>query len=258
MLSEKRIIDALVQAKTRGVIVKVILEPNPYGNPYINKKTYATLQKANIVVVWADATKYTYTHAKFFLIDGSFVIMTANMTHSAFVTNREFFIRGSDSNIFIVLQKIFSADFDHEAISLSNQNLVISPIDSRKKLESLLSTAQKTILLYSETFDDKSILQILENKSSSGTKINVILADPKKVSSNQKTIDFLKSIGVQVFTPKKPIIHAKALIIDGSFAYIGSENFTKNSLENNREVGILTRDKKVVNQLLQLAKSDEK
>jgi phosphatidylserine/phosphatidylglycerophosphate/cardiolipin synthase-like enzyme len=91
MLSEKRIIDALKEAKMRGVIIRVILEPNPYGNPYINKKTFATLEKAGIPVVLADDKRYVFTHAKFMLVDDVYVVMTANMTHSAFVTNREFF-----------------------------------------------------------------------------------------------------------------------------------------------------------------------
>jgi phosphatidylserine/phosphatidylglycerophosphate/cardiolipin synthase-like enzyme len=92
MLSEKRIIEALKDAKSRGIEVKVILEPNPFGNSYINKRPYTTLQNANIPVVWADSKKYVFTPAKFFLIDDSYIVMTANMTHSAFVTNREFYM----------------------------------------------------------------------------------------------------------------------------------------------------------------------
>lgn len=36
---------------------------------------------------------------------------------------------------------------------------------------------------------------------------------------------------------KKPL-HAKVLIRDGDSAFIGSFNYTKNSLERNREIGI--------------------
>jgi len=37
---------------------------------------------------------------------------------------------------------------------------------------------------------------------------------------------------------KHPSLHAKAIIVDKERAFIGSFNFTKNSLENNREIGI--------------------
>ncbi|MEO8801665.1 MAG: phospholipase D-like domain-containing protein, partial [Polyangiaceae bacterium] len=38
----------------------------------------------------------------------------------------------------------------------------------------------------------------------------------------------------------KPYIHAKAIIVDGTAMYVGSENLTQNSLENNRELGVVT------------------
>jgi phosphatidylserine/phosphatidylglycerophosphate/cardiolipin synthase-like enzyme len=37
---------------------------------------------------------------------------------------------------------------------------------------------------------------------------------------------------------KKLSLHAKAVLIDDERGFVGSFNFTKNSLENNRELGI--------------------
>jgi len=37
---------------------------------------------------------------------------------------------------------------------------------------------------------------------------------------------------------KSPTLHAKSLIRDDEQAFVGSFNFTQNSLENNRELGI--------------------
>ncbi len=42
-----------------------------------------------------------------------------------------------------------------------------------------------------------------------------------------------------------PALHAKALIIDEKEGFIGSFNFTKNSLENNREIGIFINGKSI-------------
>lgn len=42
---------------------------------------------------------------------------------------------------------------------------------------------------------------------------------------------------IQIRFLKKPL-HAKAILIDKQKAFIGSFNFTKNALENNREMGI--------------------
>jgi phosphatidylserine/phosphatidylglycerophosphate/cardiolipin synthase-like enzyme len=50
---------------------------------------------------------------------------------------------------------------------------------------------------------------------------------------------------------KKPLLHAKAIIIDDKSAFVGSFNFTKNSLENNREAGIFIQK----NSILELVNS---
>jgi phosphatidylserine/phosphatidylglycerophosphate/cardiolipin synthase-like enzyme len=40
-------------------------------------------------------------------------------------------------------------------------------------------------------------------------------------------------------TPTDLYIHAKAIVVDGTTAWIGSENFTTGSLKYNREVGVI-------------------
>jgi phosphatidylserine/phosphatidylglycerophosphate/cardiolipin synthase-like enzyme len=168
--------------------------------------------------------------------------MTANMTHSAFATNREFYIDGADPKISETLSRIFEADMTHEPIEITHPNLIISPIDARLKLERLLESAKKTILIYTEVFDDDALKNLLIKKAQENISVTIILTNPKKIAASQTFIDSLTPPGIHFFTPKKPTIHAKALIVDSSIAYVGSINFTKNSIENNREVGILFRD----------------
>ena len=249
MLSEKRIIEALKSAKNRGLDVCVILEPNPFGNTSINKKTFATLQAAAIDVRWADGRKYVYTHAKFFLIDDSYIIMTANMTHSAFVANREFYLRGADTGIFATLLRIFRADLAHEDIAVTHPNLVISPLDARSKLEGLLQSAKKDIRIYAETFDDDHLESLLREKAKAGVAIRIILTSPKKITSNASFIDRMRQAGIQVSAPIKPVIHAKSLIIDDHVAYVGSINFTTNSMGRNREIGLVFTDSVAIRSL---------
>ena len=40
-------------------------------------------------------------------------------------------------------------------------------------------------------------------------------------------------------TASNPYIHAKAMVIDGARAFVGSENFTGGSLGYNRELGVM-------------------
>jgi phosphatidylserine/phosphatidylglycerophosphate/cardiolipin synthase-like enzyme len=67
------------------------------------------------------------------------------------------------------------------------------------------------------------------------------MADPSKVQSNTAAIELLKSNGIDARTSKKPMIHAKRAMVDGIYTYIGSENYSTNSLDENREIGILLK-----------------
>jgi phosphatidylserine/phosphatidylglycerophosphate/cardiolipin synthase-like enzyme len=50
----------------------------------------------------------------------------------------------------------------------------------------------------------------------------------------------LKQHGVQLVTYGALYVHAKSIVADGKYAYVGSENFSGASLGYNRELGVLT------------------
>ncbi len=152
ILTEKRIIQALKDAKKRGVTVRVILEKNVFGGTGINAKTFKTLETAGISVTYDNSKLYNFVHTKLLIIDDTYIITTGNLSYSSFVYNREFYVIGTDGADLQTLENIFSADFEGREISESTTNLVISPINSRKKIETLLESAHKDIFLYAENF----------------------------------------------------------------------------------------------------------
>jgi len=152
ILTEKRIIQALKDAKKRGVDVRVVLEKNVFGGTTINTKTFKTLQTAGVSVTYDNSKLYNFVHTKLLIIDNTYIITTGNLSYSSFVYNREFYVIGTDGADLQTLQNIFSADFEGREISESTNNLVVSPINSRKKIETLLTSAHKDIFLYAENF----------------------------------------------------------------------------------------------------------
>jgi phosphatidylserine/phosphatidylglycerophosphate/cardiolipin synthase-like enzyme len=48
---------------------------------------------------------------------------------------------------------------------------------------------------------------------------------------------------------KKPYVHAKAIIVDDRWAFVGSENISTSSLDNNRELGVLVNDQDSLSRL---------
>jgi phosphatidylserine/phosphatidylglycerophosphate/cardiolipin synthase-like enzyme len=44
----------------------------------------------------------------------------------------------------------------------------------------------------------------------------------------------------------KPYVHAKAMLIDDTYLYIGSINFSDNSMDKNREIGIIVTNNEAI------------
>lgn len=49
---------------------------------------------------------------------------------------------------------------------------------------------------------------------------------------------------------KKPYVHTKMILIDEELLLLGSMNLSANSLDNNREYGILLQDKTLIQQFM--------
>ncbi len=97
LLSDKQTIQALASEKEEGVDVRVMLEEQPYGAGTINQKSKSILEKAHVPVNWTNPS-YALTHEKTVIIDSTVVlIMTQNLTSSAFDKNREYDICGFQS-----------------------------------------------------------------------------------------------------------------------------------------------------------------
>lgn len=109
-----------------------------------------------------------FQHAKTFITDDKFIIQTANLTYSSFNKNREMFFLGSDTGVVKSLQNVFYNDWMSQK-TLPNDlhpNLVICPINCRDRVESLLQSAQNSIIMYQQYIADERIQKIVRDKKS--------------------------------------------------------------------------------------------
>ena len=86
-----KVLDSLIEARRRGVRVKVLLDNSGFDNGIneTNRKTAGKLRKNNIEVAF-DSPKKTH-HAKLIVIDQRYVIVGShNLTHAALTNNHEF------------------------------------------------------------------------------------------------------------------------------------------------------------------------
>lgn len=91
VLSNKEVINELIEAHERGVDVRIILDPNfAYTGWSPNGKSFDKLTKAGVPIRWFKMEKRGRLHAKWATIDGEkFIIGSANWSHKGLNINRE-------------------------------------------------------------------------------------------------------------------------------------------------------------------------
>lgn len=245
LLTDTAVEAALVAQHTAGHDVQVLLNGNfPAGQGNGNDSAFKYLSGKGVPVKYAPAA-FTFTHAKTIAIDGTDAwIMTMNTTNSSATGNREFLVLDKDPADVADLEKIFAADTVNQQLMLVTK-LVVSPqvnsaIDARTRMLAVINSATKTLDVMGEELSDTGIVNGLIARQKAGIPVRIVVSGTGTPSPSQTSaVASLKAAGVPVKSITKPDMHAKAIVADGVRAYVGSENFTITSLNNNREVGVL-------------------
>nr|WP_236653462.1 putative Ig domain-containing protein [Streptacidiphilus melanogenes] len=136
-----------------------------------------------------------------------------------------------------------------------------SPTDSQTQILGLINGAQHSLDVEEEEFGDTTLVNAIVADEQRGVKVRVVAEN----ESNSYTTELnqITAAGGQVTTYTSSTgyyIHAKAIIADygtsTAKAFAGSENFSSNSLNSNRELGLIVSDSGVVSGLEQAFDSD--
>lgn len=264
ILSDRNVIRALEEAANRGLDVRVMLEPHPFGGGTSVTRTLDELKAAGVKAQFT-SPDFKLTHEKGMIIDGSTVfIMTSNFSRSALggssrgTRNREYGIIDNNAQDVQAVITIFSADWNQTPAQFSDANLVVSPVNSRSVFLSLIGSAQHNLSIEAEEMNDSAIEQALANAASHGVQVNIILPAPggSASDSNSQGIAAIRQGNITVREDPQLYIHAKIIVVDGIKAFVGSENISTQSLDQNRELGILVSDTNVLGTLQSTFQTD--
>jgi cardiolipin synthase A/B len=240
LLSDPEIIEALKDTDARGVDVRILLEENPFGGAGGQPETFQELQNAGIDIRWSNPT-FTFSHIKTFVVDNSVaIIMNLNLTRSAFTRNREFGVVTTDPAAVRTAVEIFEADWARSG-EPDPGPLVVSPSNSRDELLSLIDSASENLDIYAEVMRDRDVVSAILDARKRGVEIRLVMSDDEGDNGDDERLE-LADAGVQVRIENSPYIHAKIVLADGQRAFVGSENFTATSLDQNRELGIIVSE----------------
>ena len=243
-LSDRKILRALAAAHRRGVDVRVIIEGKPYGmKPWQVRREERTIAATG--ARWKVApprftshgNDYSFFHCKYCANGHEVEIGTANLDWSAFHRNREYVYVTRNTTVVQAVNAVFNADWhNRRAPAFAHRVLVLSPGTSAAQLLQVINQPGPIDVESEELGPYAPILDALAAK---GRNLRMIL--PASINrEDRRDVAFLREHGCQVrLLSKKPLyMHAK-MIAGKALAFIGSENFTQTSLEDNREMGLL-------------------
>ncbi len=251
----------LAAAEKRGVDVRVILDQREEND---NSDAYNYLKDNGVHVVWS-WSKYYYTHEKSMVVDGTTaMIMSANLTSQYYSTSRDFLVTDTNAEDVAAIVKVFNADYAHEPVTPGDgADLVWSPTDSQKRLLALINGATSSLRLYANEMDDTAV----ENALISATKrgVDVQVCGENEDGEYDSAYTTLADAGVHITYYSNPdgfYIHAKMIEADygksDAKVFIGSENFSNTSLNENRELGLIISNQTIMSSMATTFASDFK
>jgi cardiolipin synthase A/B len=234
---------ALLEAVQRGVAVQALIaSTNRGGDKNLRRFEMRLLEKGITVTRTADdLLRY---HGKMMIIDGKELhVFAFNFTHLDIDLSRSFGITTKSQKIVKEAVKLFDCDAKRAPYKAGCAEFVVSPANARKELMKFIDGAKKQLLMYEMKISDPDFVKLLIEKISQGLDVRVI---------GQGSVRG-RALPIRAMTTR---LHARAILRDGTSAFLGSQSLRKLELEVRREIGVIFHDKSVVKKLVSIFDAD--
>ena len=227
---------ALKAAVERGVVVRALIAHTNRGGEKILRKLEARMLDAGITVARTsdDLTRY---HGKMMLVDDRLHVYGFNYTKLDIDKSRSFGIATKDKRLVKEAAALFNADCTRQAYTAGHDRLVVSPETSRVILTDFIAKAKKQLLIYDTRVSDRLMLRLLAERAKAGVEIRMF----GKLGKGASGIEARKLPDLR--------LHARAIVRDGSAAFVGSQSLRKLELDARREIGVIVRDSSIAKKM---------
>jgi phosphatidylserine/phosphatidylglycerophosphate/cardiolipin synthase-like enzyme len=234
---------ALGAAVARGVIVRALIAHTNRGGEKTLRKLETRMLAMGIAVARTadDLPRY---HGKMMIIDDTLYVLGFNYTKLDIDKSRSFGIITRDPKLVKDAALLFEADSTRQTYAPLYDRFVVSPETSRARLTAFLKGAKKQLCIYDEKLTDNLIQRVLVERAKAGVDIRVI-------GKVEKLIPGLESRRITDLR-----LHVRAIVRDGTTAFVGSQSLRKLELDGRREVGVLVRDARVARKILAVFEAD--
>jgi len=235
---------ALKAAVARGVKVRALIaHTNKGGDKTLRKLELRLLECGATVARTADdLARY---HGKMMVVDNAELhVYGFNYTKLDIDKSRSFGIVTRDKKMVAEAHRLFEADTLRQDYAPAHPRLVVSPENSRAALTAFVKGARRQLLIYDGQVSDNAVQRVLADRAGDGVQIRILGALEKDIA------------GIKVRRLGSMRLHVRAIIRDGSEAFVGSQSLRKLELEGRREVGIIVKNGGVVRKMIATFEDD--
>lgn len=234
---------ALAAAVQRGVRVRALIAHTNRGGENRLRKLEQRLLAAGVTVSRTADDLLRY-HAKYMVADDMLHVFGFNFTKLDILKSRSFSVATRDRRAVVEALKLFEADVTRQTYSPASSHLVVSPDSARAMLTAFLKGARKELAIYDIKVHDPAIVKLLKEQVGKGIRVRVI----GNVKKDNGAIESRALKGAR--------LHVRAIIRDGTRAFVGSQSLRKEELDSRREVGVLISNPTVTRKLMQIFEQD--
>ena len=261
VFSDPKLLAAAIDAKRRGVKVRVMLNPARRSGEEDNEPTRRALERADVEVKDANPT-FDLTHEKSMVVDDATAFVNSlNWATENLTETRDYAIVTEHAHEVNEIIAGFEADWHRKKFDPGPKAHLIWCPGGRDDICRFIDGAKHHLFLQNERYQDAVIIERLVRAARRGVKVHVMARPPHTLKKDKLVegvggLRIMNDVGIKTHKLKHLKLHGKMLLADGVAAIVGSINFAPGSLDGRRELAIEVRDDKVVKQLHKVAKHD--
>jgi cardiolipin synthase A/B len=234
--------DALGTAVKRGVRIRALIAAsNRHGSHHLRRLEWRLLASGVTVSRASDA--FTRYHAKMMLVDGSALHVHGFNCTLQDLASRSLGIVTTNRLLVGQAARLFASDLTHRPFDAGSGGLVISPENARGVLETFVTGARRQLLIYDAKLTDCRFIRLLEERVRANVDVRVI-----------GHVDGHCALPSTKLRGRR--LHLRAIIRDGSSAFVGSQGLHRVELDSRREVGLFVHEPSLVRHIHMIFEHD--
>lgn len=243
-MDRKQIEDAIRAAAARGIFVRALVAFANRGGEQQLRRLETRFLDSGVTVTRTSDDLVRY-HAKMMIIDrATLYVLSYNYTTLDIEHSRGFGIVTRNKALVQEAIRLFEADTTRQPYTPQLDNFLVSPLNARKQLSEFIRKAKRELLIYDPKISDSQMVRLLAERQKAGVDIKIIGRLGKKAASlNARKLEEIR-------------LHTRTIIRDRKDAFVGSQSLRKLELDSRRELGLIVKDRAVVNRLAETFEND--